>query len=414
MKKQLFKTFILTILLAFASLIYFVGCSDEVSPSLYSNSSDAIGATPEITSVDPPNAAIAAVTTITIAGKNFLSDTSSVKVYFGKKPGTILTASPTQLTVVSPNVWGSLKIKISINSAVPYSNTYDYVLQAAAKDYYPDKKDITNKPTSVIVDKMENVFSYNSTIGVVQITPDSVSSVYSTKGGETYWTTMRFGTNGVLYGVRGLQAIFSIPAGGGVKNSSWVALAPSSLKISKIDFDPLGNLWAAGKNANIYRIKQDKSYIPFPFDYNVTAMRVFINNGITYLYVAAQLNSRTTIMRLPIDANGDLGTPETYFDFSENYGANFIVNDLTFAADGEMYLATDLPSPIVYVNSDKSNGLLYSGILLESPALSFAWGNGNFLYYVRSQMTDANGVVVLPPSVVKLNMLKPGAPYYGM
>ncbi len=414
MKQILFKSFIYTIFLAFASFIYFTGCSDNVTQSLYSGEpAGPIGSTPEITTVDPPNVALAGVTQITITGKNFLTDTSAIKVYFGKLPGVILSASTTQITLISPNVVGSVKIKISTNSAELFSNTYDYVLQPAAKDFYPDIKDRTNVPTYIVADNAGNLYSSNSSLGVVQITPDSVSTLYSLKGGETYWNCMRFGPGGVIYGARGLQALFTIPAGGG-KNSAWLTLSPSSLKISQIEFDPMGNLWAAGKNSAIYRIKADKSYTSFPFNYNVTAMRVFIDGGTTYLYVAAQQDSTTNIVRMPVDANGNLGSPETYFNFSANYGASFVVSAIAFAADGEMYLAANSPSPVIYVNKDKTTGPLYPRVILNSPALSFAWGTGNFLYYVRRQITDAAGAIVLPQTIVKLNMLKPGAPYYGM
>lgn len=414
MKQNLFKLFTYTTALTFASFVYFIGCSNKVTPSMYSDASTgSLGSTPAITSIDPPTTALAAVTTITITGNNFLSDTSAISVYFGKQAGTILSASPTQLTVISPNTPGSLKIKISTNSAVLFSNAYDYILNPAAIDWYPDIKDHTNQPTNIIVDNSGNIYSSNYAMGVVQITPDSASSLYSAKGGETYWTRMRMGSGGVLYAARGNQAIFTVPAGGG-KNSAYVVLSPSTLKISQIEFDPLGNLWAAGNNSALYRIKPDKSYSSFSFNYNVTAMRMLVSGGTSYLYVAAQKDSTTTIMRMPIDANGNLGAAEIYFDFSGKYGAGIIVNDLTFAADGEMYLATNLPLPIVYVNADKSTGIVYSRVLLNSPALSLAWGTGNYLYYVRKQINDASGAFVLPQTIVKLDMQKPGAPYYGM
>ena len=415
MKRNSLKSSILVLFLMVATLIYFSSCKNEEVPSLYSDSSSGTsGAAPKISSVNPPNAAIAGVTTITITGENFLSDTSLVNVYFGKMVGTILVSTPTQLTVISPNISGNLKIKISTVTALEFSNTYDYLLEPAAKDFYPDAKDGSNKPVSIITDKIENVYSSNFALGVVQITPDSVSTLYSPKSGETFFTCMRFGPGGDMFAARGLQAVFTIPNGGGVKNTPWKVLSPNSLKISQIEFDPMGNLWASGKNTSIFRIKPDKSDTLFNFDYNVTAMRMFMDNGTLYLYLAAQQNTTTTIMRMPIDANGDPGTAENYFDFSANYGEDFVVNDLTFAADGEMFLATDLPSPIVYVKPDKSNGYLYKGILLESPALSLAWGNGNFLYYVRAQINDDNNVMSVPQSIVKLNLQKPGAPYYGM
>src|SRR4030066_596774 len=133
MKQNLLKSLIFKILLAFVSFVYFFGCSNEVTPSLYSEvSAGPIEITPKISSVDPASTAIAGVTTITITGENFLSDTSAVKVYFGKQPGTFLSASPTQLKVISPNVSGVVKIKISTNVAELFSNTYDYYFEAAA------------------------------------------------------------------------------------------------------------------------------------------------------------------------------------------------------------------------------------------------------------------------------------------
>ena len=243
MKQISFKSLRYALFLALASFVYFTGCTNKVSQSLYSGMpTDPTGSTPEITSVDPSSSALSGVTPVTIKGKNFLSDTSAIKVYFGNQTGTILSSSPTQLTVIPPNLEGQIKIKISTNVAELFSNTYDYLLEKAVKDFYPDPKDRTNIPVSIIADNAGNVYSSNSSYGLVQITPGGVSSVYSPKGGETYWTSMRFGSGGVLYAVRGLQAIFSIPAGGGVKNSAWVVLSPSSLKISQIEFDPLGNL----------------------------------------------------------------------------------------------------------------------------------------------------------------------------
>ncbi len=414
MKKYFNKFIVIITIPAIVFISFLAGCSNEVTPSFYTDPSpSSLGATPSISSIDPPNSALAGVTNITITGSNFLSDTSAIKVYFGKQAGTIISATSTQLTVIPPNTPGTMKIKISTNTAVLFSNTYDYVLNPSAVDWYPDLKDHTNQPMNIIVDNSGNLYSSNYAMGIVQIAPDSSSILYSAKGGETYWTRMRMGIGGVLYAARGNQAIFTVPSGGG-KNSAYVVLSPTTLKLSQIEFDPSGNLWAAGNNSAIYKIKPDKSYSSYPFNYNVTAMRIFVSGGTPYLYVAAQKDSLTTIMRMPIDANGNLGTSENYFDFSGNYGSGYLVNDLTFSNDGEMYLATNLPLPIVYINVDKSFGILYSRVLLNSPALSLAWGTGNFLYYVRKQINDASGNFLLPQTIVKLDLQKTSAPYYGM
>lgn len=403
----------LRLFLLFVSVLILSGCSDDVTPSLYTPGFSSAEA-PQITSVEPSSEAIAAVTSITITGKNFANDTSQVRVYFGKQLAKIVSGSPTQLVVLSPNVTGSMKIKVSTRDAVAFSNTYDYLLRPAAKDHYPNAKDIRNNPLCIAIDKSENIYTFNFTLGIIKLSSDSVESDYSAKGGESNFNSMRFGPDGTLYCVRGLQAIFSIPPGGGVKNTSWLVLKPSTLKISKIDFDPLGNMWAAGKNTDIVRIKPDLTYVLFPFNYNVTAMRIFVENNTTYIYTVVDDNGAIKILRIPLDANGDPGTPQEYFDFSAKYGTSVIVNDMTFAADGELILSTNLTSPIVYIKPDKSSGLLYEGLLKKASSLSLFWGPGNFLYYVREEIQDAAGAKLIPSTIVKLNMLKPGAPYYGM
>lgn len=409
------KNFYKTLLIKLVVIIIFLGiiqCSDEDTPSLYDNS-EKTSAAPEIISVEPASEAVSAVTVVKITGKNFLADTSQVKVYFGKKAGKILSSSSNEIQVIPPNISGQMKIKIATQTALSFSNEYDYLLTPAAEAIYPPSDDKTSQPFNIILDSQENVYSYNTGVGVMKIEPNGNSSLYSAKSGETFWTCMRFGAGGVLYGVRGLQAVFSIPAGGGVKNSSWAVLTPSTVKLSKIEFDSEGNLWAAGKNSLIYKIKPDKTYLSFPFNYTVTAMRIFKIDDTFYMYAAVQSDVSTKIIRFPI-INGEPGSVEDYFDFAAAYGDNFVVNDMTFAEDGTLYLATDLPSPIVYVNPDKSHGYLYKGILLESPALSLAWGNGNYMYYVRAQIKDNAGNVKVLPTILKLNMLKKGAPYYGM
>ncbi len=412
MNIKFFRSSLLLLFLSFG-LIYFAGCDNELTPSFY-DSNDSEGPTPKINSVEPESRAIAAVTPITITGENFMSDSSAVKVYFGAQYGEILSVTPTQLSVISPNLKGPLEIRISTNQAVQFSNSYDYYLEPATIDFYPLPGDEDNVPVTITVDNNENVFSSNSGLGVVKIMQDSSSELYSPRAGETYFTSIRFGSDGTLYGARGLYAVFAIPPGGGVKNSPYYLLPSRDTKISKLEFDPMGNLWAGGANDSLYRINSDESHAAFPFSYVVTAMRIFVDNGTPYLYVAAGENDAITIKRLPISEDGDLGAEENYFDFSAEYGAEYSVNDIEFAADGEMYLATNMADPIVYVGKDKSTGVLYPHILLESPALSLAWGTGEYLYYVREKISDASGAVSVPQTVVKVNLMKQGAPHYGM
>jgi hypothetical protein len=73
------------------------------------------------------------------------------------------------------------------------------------------------------------------------------------------------------------------------------------------------------------------------------------------------------------------------------------------------------------VHPDKSSEALYDGLfptptlsfvrvsLFPNPALSFAWDTGNFLY--ATQQGSATPQIL--QTVLKINMMKKGAPYYG-
>ncbi len=416
MKNNFYNLLFTNLFIALIALLSFNGCSDKGAPSLYQGiPTTPIGATPSISSINPPNTSVAGVTQLTITGKNFSTNPLEDLVYFNITQAVVVSATPTQLVVNAPNVVSdSITVMVAVVHSELFSNKLYYNLTPAAKDFYPNSK--FTIPYSVVSDNIGNIYSSTTLNGVgngiTKITPDSVVAPYASRGTETFWTSMRFGPNGVLYAARNLYAVFQIPAGGGAP-TTFVVL-PSSLKISQLEFDANNNLWAGGNNTAIYRIKQDKSLKSYPFTANITAMRVYNDGGTSYLYVAAQQDSNVTVQRFPIDANGDLGTPQLYFDFSGNYGVGNSITSLEFSSDGDMYLGTNLPEAIVLVHKDKSSSFLYPGVLAETGALSMVWGSGNFLYYIRSQVLDPNtGSVIIPQTIVKLNIQKPGAPYYG-
>ena len=416
MKNNFYNLLFTNLFIALIALLSFNGCSDKGAPSLYQGiPTTPIGATPSISSINPPNTSVAGVTQLTITGKNFSTNPLEDLVYFNITQAVVVSATPTQLVVNAPNVVSdSITVMVAVVHSELFSNKLYYNLTPAAKDFYPNSK--FTIPYSVVSDNIGNIYSSTTLNGVgngiTKITPDSVVAPYASRGTETFWTSMRFGPNGVLYAARNLYAVFQIPAGGGAP-TTFVVL-PSSLKISQLEFDANNNLWAGGNNTAIYRIKQDKSLKSYPFTANITAMRVYNDGGTSYLYVAAQQDSNVTVQRFPIDANGDLGTPQLYFDFSGNYGVGNSITSLEFSSDGDMYLGTNLPEAIVLVHKDKSSSFLYPGVLAETGALSMVWGSGNFLYYIRSQVLDPNtSSVIIPQTIVKLNIQKPGAPYYG-
>ncbi len=302
-----------------------------------------------------------------------------------------------------------------LNSSL-FSNRINYSQVAVAKDIYPDANSTFIVPYSLVSDNSGNIYTSltvnGSSAGVVKITNDNTVANYAPKGPETFWSSMRFGPNGILFTARNVSGVYQIPPGGGAPKT-FVAISPSSIKISQLEFDAKGNLWAGGNNSSIYRIDQDKSIHTFHCVANITAMRIYNDGGTNYLYVAATQNSNVSIQRFPIDSNDSLGAPQQYYDFTANYGTGVSITSLEFSADGDMYLGTTLPQAIIDVHSDKSSAPLYPGILKLAGTVSMAWGSGNYLYYIRAQTFDVNGALVVPETIVKLDIQKPGAPYFG-
>jgi hypothetical protein len=105
-----------------------VGCKRDAAPSVY-QLPYVSGAQPVVTSITPENApyALSGVTTLSIIGSNFTSDTSKILVMFDAVRAQILSASPTQIRVKTPSFYkDSVKVKISIIGVDPFSNPVSF------------------------------------------------------------------------------------------------------------------------------------------------------------------------------------------------------------------------------------------------------------------------------------------------
>ncbi len=423
MKKILYKLIFSSLLIS-GLLLSFNGCVDKgTTQSLFDSvPTTPIGTTPSITSISPANVALGGVTQVTITGTNFSASNSDNLVYFKGVPADVINSSPTQLVVIPPAITGDpLKVKIAVLNSELFSNEISYKLLPAVKEFYPaeSEKNFT-LPYGITGDPNGNIYVSVSGLGMREITPDSVVTDFGVKGAETYWNSVAYGPGGKFYGVRGVRALFQFDATSA--SSVFAAISDNTLKLLCLDFDPDGNIWVggtSGKNGNICKIKPDKSITQYNITDYITGLRVFKDGTTTYLYVAAKTDSLIKIKRMPIDSNGDLGAAETYFDFSGTYGANLNVNAIDFAADGDLYLATNVPNkPIIVVHPDKSSEGVYSKLVQPAEAISLTWAsNSNYLLFTRAQVvvTDASGTAAVKTSqkVVRLDLQKQGAPYYG-
>jgi hypothetical protein len=383
----------------------FFGCKEDAPASLF-DPNYVSGPQPKVTSIDPPANALAGVTTLTINGSNFSAVAGNNLVFFDKVLVPVLQASTTQLQVTAPILpKDSIQVKVAVQKADLFSDVVYYKLNLAADEKFGNFG-ASEEPVAVECDTAGNAYvsmlASGLGIGIKKFTAAGVRSDYSPafSGAVASWRGMKFGPGGALFCVAGRAIIFRVPAGGG---ASAVWLSSGLTNLADLDFDQSGNIWTGGPSAtSIFRVKQDKTVQSFPFVGTVRSVRVYNN----FLYVGGKRDSLEKVWRFPIDGTGNLGAEEEYFNLSSLYGANsYGVTALTFASDGDLFIGTDGPAGIVVVHPNKSYAPMYPGIIIGQSA-SLTWGKGFDLFQSRVGTPG-------PKTIVKINALKTGAPYYG-
>lgn len=390
----------------------FWACNEDPTPSLYQPENLNTLAAPVIASIDPAGEAFAGIGIITINGQNFSSAKSEVSVYFNDQAGEILEASATQLRVKVPNlVSENVSLKIAVNRVEKFSNTVNYKLVAAVAPVFKFAE--IDEPWAIAVDAQDNIFasltSNSLGDGVKKITLAGAKTDFSPRltGSVTRYQGLKVGPAGALYGVTFERRIIQVPAAGGT-STNWVVLPNTAVRLNDLDFDRDGNLWTAG-SLDLHRVRPDKNVKSFPFTGTIRAVRVY--NGAVYL--AGNRNSQEIVWRVPLISADQVGPEEEYFNFTSKYSG--AIYAITFAADGDLLIGTDAPESIVSVSPSKNASVLYTG-LFPSKCFNFAWGTGNFLYATQEKKTVVEGTttrLVEPQTILSINMLKKGAPYYG-
>ena len=394
MKKICFK---IIVTFNFLVVLFLSSCSEDITPSLYETAPGS-SLTPVISSIDPPNEALAGITKLTITGLNFSSVKENNSVYFNGKPGTVISSTPTQLEVISAIVISdSVAIKVAVANADQFSNNYFYKLIAAVFEFYPFDANLSEFPYALTVDNSEDVYVSLSGLGIKKLDNQGVLTGFAPKGPETFFRSITFASDNAIYAVRGgIKGVYKV-----AENTAPAAFVAASQgitdNVNSINFDESRNvLWAGGNTGIIYRITLNKNVKKFAVDGNVNALKVAGNS----LYVASTTN-KELIWKMDIISADSLGTPELYFDLSTQIDSLIKVIDIAAAQDGDLYLGTNKSSdPIYVIHPDKSFAELYPG-LINSAVYSMVWGNGNFIY-----MT--NVVNSINTTVLKINMQKLG------
>jgi len=393
-------------------LLLLAGCGEEPPPSLYDPAYTS-GPQPSITSVTPAGYALAGVSTITINGTNFSTVLGENLIYFNSTLVPALSGTGTQLVVKAPILVGdTVRIKIARYGSDKFNTPFAYRLDPAVANFGGYAK--PDEPTSIECDASGYVYvsqiTSNAGGGVKRLSPNGTPDVglYAPPLGSVLrWSGMKMGPGGVLYTVAYTGRFYSIcqiPAGGGTA-TVWVNI---SLGVNDLDFDQAGNIWLAGTAANIYRVKPTKTTKTFPFLSSALIRSVKVFGS--YLYVAGKVDVVEGVWRLPLIGDS-LGTASKYFDLTAAYPGSR-VNAITFAQDGDMFLATNVSGhPLLVVSPTGSYQDFYPG-LFSAENIFLTYGRADTLYVSRTGPgtgTDAYA----DKKLLKVVTQKTGAPYYG-
>lgn len=378
-------------------LLLIAACDTTPGPTLYDDDAS-FRPDPVVSGIEPENSWLAGVGTLTITGENFSEEPSDNLVYFNDRRAVVVSASPTELVVQTPNLPQSgINVRVNVLRAERFSNTVTYTLESAVEEF----GGVANFEESyaIATDDESNLyvslFANNSSVGIIRILPDGTRENYVS---TTFrWDGLAFGPDERLYGVRSVRAIFRFPVGGG-NQEVWAVAPDQAARFTSITIDAAGTVWVGGAGGNIYSADPSGTLTSVPVEGTVTAM--LAHGG--YLYAARNLDEITTVVRFEIQ-NGTLGAEEEVLALTQEMGSGIDVFSFAATADGAIFAGTDAEDPLILIEPDGSFETFYPG-LLNPPAFSLAWGDGTMLYMSRTDLRQA------PGRILSIDTQREGAP----
>lgn len=430
----------LTGLVGVLSVFLAASCSQITAPPAVYTPGEKGAAVPVITGVDPPgnasdpmNFAYAGYTTIRIHGSNFSDSAGGNWIYFNGVPAKLVSSSPAELDVLSPDtsvaIGDTVHIRVAVPGAFNYADT-TYPVRSIAPDagYFNQ----TEHVEFVDFGKDGSMYAFywtdvdNESEGHIA----RVSSQGVRVGGDyaavadfpasPVWD-MRMGAGDTLYymlkNAARRSTLYMVPPGGGTPVSY---LEFSRVSARFFDFDKSGNIYvyAGGIGGGVYFVARGSNNPAEVGDIGSLgltprAIRVYYDpsSGQPYLFVLGTdpISNDATIHRSAINADGTLGNSSLVFDQA---GAGEYSNALTTAfysmtlsAAGDIYVCTSNPTnPVLVVQPDGSYSTLLPGLLHVTPnSCGIVWDNGTYLYQFQ---TEEN-------SIYRIQTFVQGAKYYG-
>ena len=370
---QFYKNKHLIILSVCLLLTILIGCEYKNPAVIYDKDQQPTDP-PAITSVGTGNSAWAGITELKIKGTNFSPVLENNAVYFNSYKALLKSAVPTELLVLPPDVVGdSFTVKVVVTEAEQLAQFGPYKLEKIYK-----QTGESGEFNAIAVDNEGNIYANVKSTArkIIKITPDGEQTDY---GNVTFnkASAMKMGNDGYLYIQKeNDKNLYRIAPGGGTVEK----YAKAKKNVNYFDFDEYGNIFSGGTRYGLQVINSELTAVDPELYKNSDIRGVRVYNG--FVYTTVETDTQTAIWKNQISPDGSLGDPELYFDWIETESLSdtiITINDITFSADGDLYVATDHDDPIIIIGMDGSVSVLYEGVL-DSPIKNFIWGNSYFLY----------------------------------
>ncbi len=397
----------------------FSGCVNNIISPGWPPAANPV-ASPVITSISPADSAVGGVLDITINGSNF-GTTDQCLVYFGTEPGIITNFASNKIVTLRPITYGAnVSTRVVVQLADNIAQKYYTIKRVVTPFVTFPVASTTASNTAITSDTTGNVYvaliSAKDSTGqykvIRKISANGIVSDYATYPPSLTISNMHIGLNGTLFVlVTGSSGDFYSAAPGG---GSLTKLFSFNESILCFDFDQNGVIYSGGSSGskNTIDIVQSTTVVKGPSyaNYSIRAIRVFQN----YVYVLADAGTDTVhisgVYRHQI-LGGSLGAQELVLAWNStgDYSASKM-KDLTFSANGDMYIATNKnvdPILLVKYSTGTVTGVrpLYKN-LITTAAGALTWTK-NILYERVVPPTGGD------PSILAIDMGNYGAPYYG-
>jgi hypothetical protein len=384
-------------------MIGLTGCDwDDSGASLFDPNFTAERPDPTITSISPNNWAFGGVGPVVITGTGFSSDPAQNVVLFNEERGQVLEASPERIVVRPPQIFGDLNLRVTTLGALGYASG-ELNLRRAIEPF--GGLTSVEAPRGIGVDGAGNVYAAlfgASPAGIAKFTPDGERTAHVPPQSWTY-IDIAGASDGTLYLARGITPlIYRVPPEGGPPTV--FRNVGAGRQVNTVTIDQYGNVWAGGGLPDVYRVTQDNQLEVFPF---TGVVRVIRAHG-DYIYVAATRDNVNGIFRAPLDAAGNIGAFQPFFDFGGTYNTQAPIRAMDIAADGTIYAGGDFAESIVMVRPDGSSSPLYPGLNQMRPmVIGMAYSPEGFLYVSRVTTETASLTPGSPPNTILRVDLRP-------